>query len=378
MPIFLGFADTNTPPTPPPPVPDEKSKAVTPETGADPSAAPDAEVEEEEEVREEVRKTVLSMMPWAISLTLHAALVLLAVFVLYTIIDEPKPEDPPIPLENLVTNPGSLTQTQTQQTERQAARRNVQTPETTPSQTEIESPQVTTSTVIAMSGGASSMANPFDGDAGDSASPFGGGRIIGEIGGNIRRVVYMIDASGSLIDTLPFVINDLNESLSRLSSEQSFSIIFFQDAVRGGFVEVPGEDLAGRPIRSGLRPANTRNKQIAREWMDQYQFNIIPQGRSDPRTALVPAMRTATGMRPQPQLIVLLSDNIIGQRQYEINRDDLVKLISDLTRDQIAINTIQFIYPEQLGGVPTLQQIARNSGGNYRFVSADDLRISRY
>lgn len=370
MPIFWSFADPSTPP----PISDS-GKAAASDL---PTDAPEnaEEVVEEEEVRDEVKKTVLGLMPWAISLTVHAAVVLMAVFVIYTIQMPREREREIVPLANLVANPGSLSQTQTEQTERSAARRNTQTPETTPSQTEIQSPQVTTSTVIAATGGSSSMANPFDGDTGDTASPFAGARMFGEHGGNVRRIVYMVDASGSLIDTLPFVINELNDAIGRLSGEQSFSVIFFQDAAPGGFIEVPGVDRNNRAIRGGLRPATTRNKTIVREWLAANQFNIIPQGRSDPRTALVPALRAATSWNPE--LIFLLSDNIIGQQHYEINRADLVEAVTSMAGGRIKINTIQFIYPETLGGVPTLRQIADKTGGIYKFFSADDLRISRY
>jgi hypothetical protein len=50
---------------------------------------------------------------------------------------------------------------------------------------------------------------------------------------NARRIVYIIDASGSMIRSLQIVIKELARSIDALSTQQRFGVVFFQsdDAV---------------------------------------------------------------------------------------------------------------------------------------------------
>ena len=65
-----------------------------------------------------------------------------------------------------------------------------------------------------------------------------GATMFGATGGNAYKIIYIVDASGSLIDTLPFVIKELKRSINELSDRQEFNVIFFQagDAIE---VNVP-------------------------------------------------------------------------------------------------------------------------------------------
>ena len=89
-------------------------------------------------------------------------------------------------------------------------------------------------------------------------------------GGNARKIIYVIDASGSLIDTLPFVINELKRSISQLSSKQEFTVIFFQS---GTAIEVPPR---------GWKTATSEVKQKVADWITLENGNIIPQGSTNP------------------------------------------------------------------------------------------------
>ncbi len=113
----------------------------------------------------------------------------------------------------------------------------------------------------------------------------GGGfrATFGGTGGNARKLVYLVDASGSLIDTLPFVIRELQRSIGQLSDKQAFTVIFFQgdDAI-----EVP-------PF--GLKRATADAKQAVIQWVDPKAGNITPMNQSNP----VKAIREKSGSRYQ-------------------------------------------------------------------------------
>ena len=76
-------------------------------------------------------------------------------------------------------------------------------------------------------------------------------------------------------------------------------------------------------------------------------------------------------MRYKPQLIFLLSDNITGQGQYELNQQRLLDEIKGANTSNTKINTIQFLYPDPLARIgfkPTMQQISEQTGGIYKFI----------
>ncbi len=117
---------------------------------------------------------------------------------------------------------------------------------------------------------------------------------------NAKHIVYVIDASGSMIPTLPIVIGELSRSLSALSDRQSFAIIFFR---RNAALMVPP---AGR-----LPTATPEARRLALAWIDE---NVVPAGRSNPLAAIEKAL----GL--EPDVIFLLSENITGSGEFEIDQ----------------------------------------------------------
>ena len=181
-------------------------------------------------------------------------------------------------------------------------------------------------------------------------------------GGNARRIVFIVDASGSLIDTIRYVILELTRAIDALKPLQEFTVIFFQDEK---VIEVP-------PF--GLKRADAQTKSGVIEWIDPANHHIDQWGRTDP----LPALRRALSYNPQ--LIYLLSDQIIrpGPPDLMIEQQvDLLAQIKRINKSDTRISTIQFMYPDPLasqsGGVGTMQLIARQTGGIYRFVSEDEL-----
>ncbi len=165
-----------------------------------------------------------------------------------------------------------------------------------------------------------------------------------------RRVVYVVDASGSLVDSFPRVLNELNLVISRLPKDQAFTAIFFG---ADGVIELP-------PV--GLKWANPQTKRQARQWIDPDSGNVTAWGRGD----FLQALQLATDYDAEE--IILLSDNLIGSRPSQENIDALLNDIDNLTADKVQhIHVIQFFTrdPKQI-----LKSIAERFNGTYNHIPA--------
>ncbi|MDX1565225.1 MAG: hypothetical protein R3236_07465, partial [Phycisphaeraceae bacterium] len=216
--------------------PAEQSK-IKPSSQRQPEADEFEEEEEEEENRSEFAAVMRQMGPWLTSFLFHLALVILALFLVWMVWEPPPDEDIPIvPSAQLSENPGGLVQSEDVEKQNEQQVKEV---EATDKATEESLEELTSSTQselltigVAGGGGGGKLA-PFG-----TATGTGTGIAAGFFGngGNAREIIYIIDASGSLVDTMPFVLKELNRSISQLNSEQKFTVIFFQ---AGSPVEVP-------------------------------------------------------------------------------------------------------------------------------------------
>ena len=333
------------------------NKAIKP---GDPNAP--EELFEEEEEQGEVASVMGDLAPWAMSILIHAALVLIALlWVWASLKDKPEEEEPIIPIARLSEKPGTpLTmKTTTTPTKTSSSKRSVTKSE---KQTEkVASKVPTDSALIGVAGGADSKASPFGDAAVGSGGPFKAG-FFGS-GGNAKRIAYIIDASGSLIDTLPFVMSELKRSINGLSEQQHFTVVFFGEG--GKILEVP---------RPGLKPVSSETRTSAFKWMELEEGNVVPGGQAGhgPLEALKKVLAY------KPDLVFLLSDNITGQGRYEITQSTLRAEIKNANKNKTKINTIQFLYPDPLTKYkmrPTLEMISQDSGGLYKFVSGRELGI---
>lgn len=159
------------------------------------------------------------------------------------------------------------------------------------------------------------------------------------------RIVFVVDASGSMIGAFPAVVREVERTLRQLDPRQSFSLVLFREG------EVLG--LADRGGR--LRPATASAVDDASGWMrDQ-----TPKGRSDPSAAL----RRAFNL--DPQVIYVVSTDITGAGEYEIDRESLFGLLDELNprdgtgRRNALIRCIQLLDEDPLG---TLREIADRHG----------------
>ena len=155
------------------------------------------------------------------------------------------------------------------------------------------------------------------------------------------KIVYIVDRSGSMTDSMDYVKSELKRSIGALSDKQEFHVVFYSS---GPPVEMPTRRLVS---------ATGRNKQLAFEFID----GVIAQGETDPSQALERAFAC------QPDLIYLLTDGEFDKAIVDlVNRQNVGR--------KVTVYTIGFLYKT---GESVLKQIADQNNGAYQFVSEGDL-----
>lgn len=307
---------------------------------------------------EPVEDAMTRYLPWAVSVSIHIGLVLLALFVVWSTVMANQAEQIIIPTARLSATPGAPLQIkQTPRLKADPIARRTVSPLRDKSPVQLLSQPQSDAALVGVLG-ASGDANPFE------ATISGGGELRAQFlgsGGNARRIAFVIDASGSLIDTFPFVIRELKRSINQLSPRQQFTVIFYQS---DNVIEVKPFGIDKKRATSAIKQA------VLEQLADKYL--VSPGGSSNP----VRALRKAFSYRPQ--LVFLLSDAITGQGEYEIDQQRLLKEIENVNRSGTKINTLQFIHEDPLvkfGLEPTMKLIAEQSGGVPTFVTEADLNI---
>jgi hypothetical protein len=156
-----------------------------------------------------------------------------------------------------------------------------------------------------------------------------------------RRLVFVVDRSGSMADTFQAVKKELRRSVSSLLRGQRFHVIFFS---QGPIVENP----PGKCVNAV--PAH-------KEEFFQFLEQVEAGGGTQPELA----MRRAFDL--EPELIYFLTDGLFDASL-------LVKLREWNKNERVKISTIAYVSEE---GRPLLEQIAREHGGQFRFVSEREL-----
>ena len=300
-----------------------------------------------------------SLVPWLISPLVHVVLLLFGFAITWTVIASQKEESVEIiadfyaPVYDPLAKMDLEASTDTPKLQETLTPAEIITPEQiaeTP-MAEID-PLRTFSDAQAMSSLAEFAPKAAEGSA----------SFVGLKATNARRIVYVIDASGSMLRSLKYVVEELSRSLDGLSPRQSYGIVFYQ---RAEAIVVPPERELSR--------ATSEAKITSLEWIDN---NIIPSGNSNPLAALEAAIKL------KPDAIFVLSDNITGAGQFEIDQQDLLEMLDRLNpvdpatgKRTTQINCIQFLDPDPLN---TLAEIARIHGGQngYRFLDRRELGLA--
>lgn len=210
-------------------------------------------------------------------------------------------------------------------------------------------------------GGPGSGNNSGDGDPGGGIAPFGtpGGGAPGPkanfvgMSGNATKVVFVCDASGSMINKFDVLKQQLRQSIDVLIPVQGFNVIFFK------------EERAIALDERNLVMANPDGKRRAHEFLQSTW--------TGPVSAPIPALEMA--FKQDAQLIYFLTDGF----EFFPSNDEVVKRVEQLVTERggrVKINTIFFGdpgYDKNDPGFRTLKTIAEMTGGQFKIVTERDL-----
>ena len=253
---------------------DEAGMTVGPEPAAAPApaqgAAPPQEAQPEEEEQQGGTDTVMGWLAlylpsWGTSVVLHAAVVILAAFMAW----QGQTEQPPFEYRSaVVTDKTPKVEKRQKQNEKQQQSRGKLRPN--PSSIvrqftqnpfpDVASNKLEVLEVIGVGGGGKEIGG-FEGLGQGGRGFFGTG-----VPETARKIVYVVDRSGSMTDSIDFVKYELKRSIGDLGEENEFHVIFYSS---GPPVEMPTRRLVS---------STDRNKQLAFEFID----GVIPQGETDP------------------------------------------------------------------------------------------------
>lgn len=186
-------------------------------------------------------------------------------------------------------------------------------------------------------------------------APFGAPVIRGTPGGGIfahpdaraaRSVVYVCDASGSMINHFDSLRHQIERSIHRLKAVQSFNILFFREEGATGLE-------GGRLVL-----ATGANKGRATAFLSE----VTASGTTEPLPAL------GLALRQKPDLVWLLTDG-----DFPDNDAVLDFIRTHNPNGRVQINTIAFVQRGE-GYERVLRTIARENRGEFRYVDEKELR----
>lgn len=289
------------------------------------------------------------LMPWALSIVFHIGLLLVLLFLMTGAgMADTDLEEIHVPSNKWSDDPG-VQQPDKNTSDEVAKIQNVDltkpAPEVTQNIQTTEQPIV----AIADSSNVSGMMSAFAGEAGKGSSFFGT-----RAGGNTRRIIFVVDRSGSMNKHFDFVKGELSRSIGELGPMQEFTILFYNDEAK------PLEMRVNNSF--GLVRATRANITAAREWI-MGQTAYSREGKTFSASAFQRAFQLMGN--EEHGLIWLLSEGHI--------HDEPDKILARLNSSKrVVVNTIGFV--ERVAEQERLmQRIAAENGGSYKFVSEADL-----
>jgi hypothetical protein len=195
------------------------------------------------------------------------------------------------------------------------------------------------------------------GDGGGPMAPFGvpgGGMAMGPqspfmgISGNARRVVYICDGSGSMMDVFWRVRTELKKAVDVLKPIQAFNVIFFSDV-----------DVAALN-KTSLVMATPDNKRKAFELSEGQSA----AGSTDP----MPAIRMA--FEQKPELIYVLTDGFENADSYTAVIEQFRRLNPD---KKVKVNTILIRSSSNPELEKVVRTIAAENGGICKIIDRQDI-----
>lgn len=288
--------------------------------------------------------------PWVVSVVLHVGLIAIGLLVTWTVIlvqDAGPPPRVTADFDAMAYEPV----VEFQVTELDATTETVVPAPAVPQAPAVEAAPTGSTVEMTTSVGMESFEELFASSNGTIPSI----EFAGSSASNADRVVYVIDASGSLTPYLQIVLEEMFRSLRQLDERQQFAVIFFQ---RDRALPVPP--------RGRLQKATASAVNRAIDWINT-GANVVPGDSSNPLAALEMAFDL------HPQVIFLLSDSITGSGAYEVDRGQLLAALEEMNpvvddatgRRSVQINCIQFLAEEEdrLGTLRTIAELHGGEGG---------------
>ncbi len=165
-----------------------------------------------------------------------------------------------------------------------------------------------------------------------------------------KRVVYVVDASGSSIALFPAIAKELERSLHSLNATQKATVIAALGRPANGDREASGiVAMAG----DALVRTTTRGAQRLSDW---FATEVTPSGRSD----LLLALERALAMEPDAVFLLASPDNASSNRDGFLSQLDALNPIDERTGRRRAIIGVVSVGPPSVGD--PLTEIARLHG----------------
>ena len=323
-----------------------------------PAAQGQAQGEEEPLVEQpsELMGAMATAMPWVISVFLHAGVLLILAFITIVMLKTNPQGDIVVPDADLSDNPGGVLNPGEMNPELQAkslekinqqqwAKRDAAVPS-------LGAVGETTARiqVIGIAGGAAGGGPTADfgmSTGGSGAGPKS--NFLGS-GGNAYHIVYVVDSSGSMMESFDLVRKELLRSISRLSPAQTFHVIFFNNG----------------PPRENPQRQLVFADENAKRGAAAYLKTVQPQGGSPtiPNLAIQRAFEVLarTPNQKRGKLMYLLTDG-----EFHDN-EEVRALFAKLNTDKsVHVNTLIYMFqnPEF---EKVMRKIAEENGGKYKFV----------
>ena len=180
----------------------------------------------------------------------------------------------------------------------------------------------------------------------------GGSKIFDPPKPTVRTVVFVCDASGSMIQTFSSLKAELTKAVTNLQNVKGFNIVFFQN-----------EKAASMDPNGGLVLATPENKRKAFTFLE----DVSTSGTTNP----IPGLEVA--FKSKPQLIFLLTD-----ADFPDNGAVLSAIRRLNAGKQTRVNTIAFTSGDasdelSQGFVELMKTIAQENGGTFKLVKENEL-----
>jgi hypothetical protein len=318
---------------------------------APPPPAPDEEMLEEPQ-DDAVMTVLASAMPWVISLLFHVGLFMVFFFFVFIVRHQAEMERLKIAQAIEIPDPGGRMDPGSLRRQDKTASRETRRQKFVKKESLSLNADKTARPldIIGVGGGGASGGGTRDIGMGGSGS--GGGPRTAFFGtsGNAHNVVYVIDRSGSMIDTFDFVRYEMIRSIGRLRDTQTFHVILFST---GNPIENPPKQLVG---------ATKEQKKDASHFLG----TITAEGSTNPVPALKRAFQVLRAAQKPGKQVFLLTDGVFPDNEQVLKEIAVMNPQKD-----VAIYT--YLYgtrpPE---AVDVMQKIAAENRGQYTFVDHEE------